>query len=142
VNDDPRHLLETVLDRQIQMAKSLCATLAAERDALLGKSPAEVVETATAKLALLGQIEALERERTALWQPTVAREIPAVAQRWQSLMALMALCRSANDINGYIIHLRRSQVGQLLAALRGGAPALYGPQGKTFGRALRALATA
>jgi len=141
VNSDARQL-EAVLDRQIQLAESLSMLLAAEKDALLGKSPDEVMQRATAKLALLGQIETLEHERTALWQQAAARETAGVAQRWQALMAWMTLCRSANEVNGYIIHLRRSQVGQLLAALRGGAPALYGPQGKTFGRALRALATA
>ncbi len=124
------------------MAETLSSTLAAERDALLGKSPAEVVAKTTLKLALLRQIEELERERTALWQPAVALRDPGVAQRWQALMSLMKRCRSANEVNGYIIHLRRSQIGQLLTALRGGAPGLYGPQGKTFGRALRALATA
>ncbi len=121
------------------MAETLSSTLAEERDALLGKSPAEVVARTTLKLR---QIEELERERTALWQPAVALRNPEVARRWQALMSLMKRCRSANEVNGYIIHLRRSQVGQLLTALRGGAPALYGPQGKTFGRALRALATA
>jgi flagellar biosynthesis/type III secretory pathway chaperone len=142
VSHDARRELEAVLDLEIQMAETLSSTLAEERDALLGKSPAEVVARTTLKLALLRQIEELERERTALWQPAVALRDPEVARRWQSLMSLMKRCRSANEVNGYIIHLRRSQVGQLLTALRGGAPALYGPQGKTFGRALRALATA
>lgn len=142
MSNEARRNLESVLDREIQTAETLSSALAAERAALLGKSPADVVQSATAKVALLGRLEDLERERTALWKSSLVRENPGVAQRWQALLSLMKECRSANDINGYMIHLRRSQVGQLLTALRGGAPALYGPQGKTFGRALRALATA
>jgi flagellar biosynthesis/type III secretory pathway chaperone len=142
VNSDARHRLETVLDREIQMAGTLASTLADEHEALIGKSPADVVQKAQAKVALLGQLEMLERERTALWQPAAAQDNPGVAQRWQSLLAMMTRCRTANEVNGYIINVRRSQVGQLLDALRGSAPAIYGPQGKTYGRAQRALATA
>jgi flagellar biosynthesis/type III secretory pathway chaperone len=142
MSSDAQDRLETVLDREIEIAESLSGTLAAERDALLGKSPADVVARAGAKVALLAEIEALERERTALWPAGAAPQVPAIAARWQALMRLIARCRSANEVNGYIIHLRRSQVAEMLTALRGGAPALYGPQGKTFSRALRALATA
>jgi flagellar biosynthesis/type III secretory pathway chaperone len=57
-------------------------------------------------------------------------------------MALVAECRTANEVNGYIINARQGQVRQLINLVRGGAPATYGPQGKTSSRALRALAQA
>jgi flagellar biosynthesis/type III secretory pathway chaperone len=58
------------------------------------------------------------------------------------LLELMAGCRSANEVNGYIIRVRQNQVRQLMDIVRGAAPVVYGPQGKTFGKALRALARA
>jgi flagellar biosynthesis/type III secretory pathway chaperone len=66
-----------------------------------------------------------------------------VAERWHSLMAVVAGCRTANEVNGRIIHLRQGQIRQLIDIVRG-SPAVttYGPQGKTSGTALRALARA
>jgi flagellar biosynthesis/type III secretory pathway chaperone len=58
------------------------------------------------------------------------------------LMDLVAGCRSANQVNGYIIHTRRSQLQQLLGVVRGAAPLTYTAQGKTHARAHRALAKA
>jgi flagellar biosynthesis/type III secretory pathway chaperone len=57
-------------------------------------------------------------------------------------MELMAGCRSANEVNGYIIHVRQHQIRQLLDIVRGGPAITYGPQGKTLAKALRALARA
>ncbi len=54
----------------------------------------------------------------------------------------MAVCQKANEVNGYIINVRRVQVRQLIDVVRGGAAVTYGPQGKTFSKALRALARA
>ena len=55
----------------------------------------------------------------------------------------MAGCRIANEVNGRIIHMRQHQIRQLIDIVRG-APAMttYSPQGKTFAKALRALAQA
>jgi flagellar biosynthesis/type III secretory pathway chaperone len=57
-------------------------------------------------------------------------------------MELMAGCRSSNEANGYIIHTRQGHIQQLLSIVRGGTPLTYTAQGKTFARALRALAKA
>jgi flagellar biosynthesis/type III secretory pathway chaperone len=57
-------------------------------------------------------------------------------------MELIAHCRAANELNGYIIHVRQNQIRQLLDIVRGASPAVYGPQGKTSARALRPLAQA
>jgi len=57
-------------------------------------------------------------------------------------MELMAGCRTANDVNGHIIHVRQHQIGQLIDIVRGGPAITYGPRGKTFAKALRALARA
>jgi flagellar biosynthesis/type III secretory pathway chaperone len=54
----------------------------------------------------------------------------------------MAGCRTANDVNGHIIHVRQHQVQQLIDIVRGGPAITYDPQGKTFAKALRALARA
>jgi flagellar biosynthesis/type III secretory pathway chaperone len=58
------------------------------------------------------------------------------------LMELVAGCRSANQVNGYIIHTRQSQLLELLGIVRGAAPLTYTAQGKTLARAHRALAKA
>jgi len=142
---DMRHSLADVLDREIVAAQNLAATLAAERSALTGDSPEALKEKTADKVRLLGNIEALEGERRALWDSSSdggAAPGGMVADRWRKLMELMAACRSANEVNGHIIHIRQNQIRQLFDIVRGGAPMTYGPQGKTFARALRALAQA
>ena len=54
----------------------------------------------------------------------------------------MAGCRTANEVNGHIIHVRQHQIRQLIDIVRGGPSVTYDPQGKTFAKALRALARA
>lgn len=145
MNHDARHSLEDLLGREIAAAQNLAETLAAERTALTGDSPDAVKEKAAEKIRLLGSIEALEGERRALWGGSGADGAgfgQVVADRWRQLMDVMARCRTANDVNGHIIHIRQNQVRQLFDIVRGGAPTTYGPQGKTFARALRALARA
>ena len=142
---DPHHGLEEVLGREIMAAQGLAQILTAERDALTGDSPDAVKEKAAEKIRLLGNIEELERERCALWGTSAADGSAfgsVVADRWRRLLELMAGCRSANDVNGHIIHIRQNQIQQLFDIVRGGPPMTYGPQGKTFARALRALAQA
>ncbi|HUE12255.1 MAG TPA: flagellar protein FlgN [Steroidobacteraceae bacterium] len=153
MNEDARRRLEDLLDREIDIARVLAATLDAERGALTGASAEAVQLKAAEKMQLLGTIEKLEDERRALsvaaGQGLPGTRIPrgtgiaeTVAARWRTLMELMAGCRTANEVNGYIINLRRSQVNQLLGIVRGGSPVTYNPQGKTFAKALRALAKA
>ncbi len=142
--DAYRHL-EDLLDREIEAAHSLAGALAAERAALVGTSPDAVHERTADKVRLLGVLEKMEGERRALWgtADSGATTLGAsVAGRWRALMELMAGCRTANEVNGRIIHVRQSQIRQLLDIVRGGPPITYGPQGKTFARALRALARA
>jgi len=142
MDNESLHRLETVLDREIQVAEELAATLATERSALTGAQPAAVVEQAAVKTALVGRLEGLESERRGLWERESLASATSVAARWRSLMEVVARCRDANDVNGYIINTRRGQVSQLIDVVRGGAPVTYGPGGKTFSRALRALARA
>jgi flagellar biosynthesis/type III secretory pathway chaperone len=153
MKNDARRRLEDLLDHEIEVARTLATTLDAERAALTGASPQAVEQQAAEKMALLAAIEKLEDERRAI---SVAAEqgLPGarvargtdiastVAERWRTLMELMAGCRTANEINGYIINLRQGQVSQLLGILRGATPLTYTPQGKTFAKALRALAKA
>ena len=157
MNSDANRSLEVVLDRQLEVARTLATTLDAERVALTGKSPEAVMEKAAEKIQLFGAIEALEAERNKLCaaaqislpkaprkgQPLAVSGVSdSVVDRWRTLLELIARCRKANDINGYIINARRGQLNQLFQVLRGGAPITYSPQGKTFAKSLRALAQA
>ena len=140
---DARRRLEDLLDREIELAQVLKATLAAEKAALTGDSPAAVEENAAQKIRLIEAIEKLDQERRALCaSPTSTGIAATVVERWRNLMALMAGCRTANEVNGHIIHVRRHQIRQLLDIVRGGPSLTYDPQGKTFAKALRALARA
>src|ERR1700676_1072498 len=145
MNQDARHRLEELLSREITAAQSLAQILAAERAALTGDSPGLVKEIAAEKIALFNSIEEMESERRGLWGASGADGAAfghIVAERWRTLMALLAGCRKANDVNGHIIHIRQNQIRQLFDIVRGGAPTTYGPQGKTLTRTLRALARA
>lgn len=154
MNHDARRNLEDLLDREIEAARLLSTTLAAERSALTGTSPDAVQQQTVEKTQLLGMIERLEHERRALCAQSdlnvsgsdgdagASSVGSSVAERWRALMELMAGCRTANEVNGYIIHVRQNQIRQLMDILRGSTPVTYGPQGKTFARALRALARA
>ena len=143
MEQDARRRLEDVLDREIEAARSLAATLAAEQAALTGDSPQAVEQKAAEKLQLLNAMEKLEAERRVLCPiPNAPGLAAAVAERWRSLMELVAGCRTANEVNGHIIHVRQHQVRQLLDIVRGGPAITYSPQGKTLAKALRALARA
>src|SRR5664279_3253697 len=118
---DARRRLQDILDREIEVAQSLAATLAAERAALTGDSPQEVEQNAADKIKILAAIESLEAERRELCAAPEGVGLAAtVAERWRSLMELMAGCRTANDINGHIIHVRQHQIRQLIDIVRGG----------------------
>jgi flagellar biosynthesis/type III secretory pathway chaperone len=154
MNQDVRHRLEDLLDREIVAARQLSNTLAVERNALTGDAPDAVLQQAAAKVQLLGTIERLENERRDICTAAIPSAAGAEANaddpgmaallgdRWRALMELMAGCRTANEVNGYIIRVRQTQIRQLMDIVRGASPALYGPQGKTFATALRALARA
>jgi flagellar biosynthesis/type III secretory pathway chaperone len=143
MQQDARRRLEDVLDREIEAARQLAATLAAEQAALTGDSPQAVEQKAAEKLQLLNSIEKLEVERRELCPiPNGPGLAATVAERWRALMEVVAGCRTANEVNGHIIHVRQHQVRQLIDIVRGGPAITYNPQGKTLAKALRALARA
>ena len=143
MNSDARRRLEDLLDREIELAHALAATLASERTALTGTSPQAVEQTAAEKIRVLATIEKLEEERRSLCtSPAALKAAASVVERWRALLQLMAGCRTANEVNGHIIHVRQHQIRQLLDIVRGGPSVTYDPQGKTFAKALRALARA
>ena len=143
MEQDARRRLEDVLDREIEVARNLAAALAAEQAALTGDSPQAVEQKAAEKLQLLDTIEKLDAERRALCPtPDGPGLAAAVAERWRALMELVAGCRTANEVNGHIIHVRQHPVRQLIDIVRGGPAITYNPQGKTLAKALRALARA
>lgn len=139
---DDRRRIEALLDSELTLAAKLATTLDTERAALTGPSPDAVREQAAAKVDLLVRLEEMERARRELCAGQDMTAVASINSRWQSLLALMARCRTANDVNGYIINVRRHQVQQLLDVVRGTQPLTYGPAGKTLPRALRELARA
>jgi len=140
---EARRRLEDLLDREIELAGVLSATLAAEKAALTGDSPEAVEKNVAEKIRVLESLEKVDQERRALCDsPTSPGLAATVVERWRRLMELMAGCRSANEVNGHIIHVRRHQIHQLIDIVRGGPSVTYDPQGKTFAKALRALARA
>ena len=140
---DARGHLEDLLDREIELARALATTLAEEKAALTGTSAQAVEDKAAEKIRILEALEKLEKERTGMAvSPSLSGLGTAVMERWRKLMELMAGCRTANEINGHIIHVRQHQIRQLLDIVRGGPSITYGPQGKTFANALRAIARA
>jgi flagellar biosynthesis/type III secretory pathway chaperone len=144
MNQDIRRRIEDLLDREIELARALAASLAAERTALTGESPQAVEKLAAEKIGILAAIETLEKERRALCAAPMSAGFGAVVmERWRALMELMAGCRTANEVNGHIIHVRQHQIRQLIDIVRGRGPSItYDHQGKTFAKALRALARA
>lgn len=140
---DASQRLAQVLDQELEAARQLAVTLQSERTALTGTSPDAVTEQAAIKTEWLARIEALETERRNLCDAAnLAMRSEPYLGRWRELMGIVASCRSANEVNGYIINVRQGQVRQLINLVRGGAPTTYGPQGKTSSKALRALARA
>jgi flagella synthesis protein FlgN len=144
MDHDARLRLEELLDREIEAAHSLAATLAGEKSALTGESARLVEEKAAEKIRLFSAIEQLELERRTLCDDPKGSGVAAsVVARWRSLMTLIAVCRNANELNGHIIRVRQHQVRQLIDIVRGKPAAItYDPHGKTFAKALRALARA
>jgi len=157
---DAHQRLEAVLDREIEVARQLAATLDAERGALTGPSSGALAERAEQKVAVLKSLETLDGELRNLCDaaqirlPSPARTVradardepmtlpPQIADRWRALLEIVAQCRKSNEINGYIVNVRQRQVRQLIDIVRGGEVGTYGPEGKTFAKALRALARA
>ena len=111
---------------------------------MTGDSASAVEQKAAEKIRSFAAIEALEQERRTICEDPDASGVAAgVVARWRSLMTLMARCRNANEVNGHIIRVRQHQIRQLIDIVRGKPAAItYDPHGKTFAKALRALARA
>ncbi len=156
MHDAAHRRIEGVLDREIEAARALSNALQAERSALSGTSAAAVAAAAAQKAEIFAAIEQLETQRRELCAadnvsfpamragriPVIAGVSAALAERWHVLLELIAGCRIANEVNGFIINARRGQVNQLLQILRGGTPLTYGPTGRTQSSQMRALARA
>ncbi|HXI78109.1 MAG TPA: hypothetical protein VNH21_13290, partial [Steroidobacteraceae bacterium] len=93
MDQDARHRLEDLLDREIEAARSLAVTLAAERTALTGDSPSAVQIMAAEKTQILAALEKLEAERRSLCPTPILPGLATVVERWRALMELMAGCR-------------------------------------------------
>ncbi len=144
MNQHARRPLEDLLDRQIEAARLLSTTLAAERSALTGDSPEAVRQQAAEKVRLLETLERLESECSDLGaaaEPSAPADA-GITPRRRALVELMAHCRTANEVNGYIIRVRQNQIRQLINIVRGAPTGIYGPHGKTCATALHSLAQA
>ena len=144
MEQDARRRLEDLLDREIEVARVLAATLAAEQS----RPDRRLARSRRAKgrgedpLSTPSKSSKKSAARCAPAANAARALAAAVAERWRTLMELMAGCRTANEVNGHIIHVRQHQVRQLIDIVRGGPAITYSPQGKTFAKALRALARA
>jgi flagellar biosynthesis/type III secretory pathway chaperone len=143
MSTDPGQRIEALLDAELALAEQLSDTLESERQALTGTVPEAVRKLAEAKVDLLLRLEQMERTRRELCPDSQIRAMPeAIRGRWHALLAAIKRCRAANEVNGYIINVRRNQVQQLIDVVRGTESLTYGPAGKTAAKALRELARA
>jgi flagellar biosynthesis/type III secretory pathway chaperone len=144
--------LIAVLNEQIDCAQAMLAALARENKALVD-GDGGLLDTASAdKARLVESLEALERRRHQLSEAIESRVRPADGQtelpsptgpEWQSLLALIAECKTRNQRNGALVKARSEQVQIALQALRGSEPGFYDPSGlKPSARSARPLGTA
>src|SRR5258708_34140396 len=98
MDQDARRRLEDVLDREIDAARSLAATLAAERTALTGDSPPAVEQRAAENIQIFGTIEKLGAERPALWGTPSLGLAATIANAGPALLELSAGARTPDDV--------------------------------------------
>jgi|SRR5690348_5453674 len=130
------HELETALAAVVEdlhrSVTELAATLAAEREALVGADAAALDRAGARKQALMQQLEQLDAERVQLLkvEPSAAAQ---VEPRWREVLELLRGCHEMNQRNGSLVSQRLTQVREALAVLSGqggDARGLYGPGGE------------
>lgn len=129
------HELETALTAVVEdlhrAATELGATLAAEREALIGADAAALDRAGTRKQALMQQLEQLDAERVQMLElePAAAAR---VEPRWREVLELLRGCHELNLRNGSLVSQRLAQVREALAVLSGQGGevrSVYGPGG-------------
>jgi len=154
-----RGLLEKNLEDSLANACQLKVVLEDERAALERNDPASLHDAATCKQDCVAKLEELETRRIDLSQScgfesgaNAIRELatwcgggPAMVKSWQEFLDVASSCSNLNSANGAIILVRRSQIENTLAVLRGGIANsdTYGSDGEKAGiLETRALAEA
>jgi len=154
-----RALLEKNLEDSLANAFELKVILEDERAALERNDPASLHDAAASKQECVNKLEELETRRVNCSQScgfesgtdaigelaTWCSGGPAMVRSWQEFLDLANLCSNLNSANGAIILVRRSQIENTLAVLRGGIANgdTYGPSGEKAGvLETRALAEA
>ena len=141
--------LERMMIDCVNHAIGLREILSAERDALEHQDTTTLSKLAIDKEVCIGNLEQLETERA---KQSVACGFGAgpedmkallawcdedddVTNLWKHFLEVATRCNELNASNGSIIRLRRSQILDALAILRGGEhePELYGPEGRESG---------
>ena len=151
--------LERIMRESVHCAIGLREVLTAERQALEHQDTGALNQAAIDKGASIGRLEQLETERADLSRScgfgsapeemkpllTWCDEDSVVENIWRHFLEVAMTCNELNATNGSIIRLRRSQILNALAILRGGEtePDLYGNDGRdTGGKTSRPLAEA
>lgn len=151
--------LESNLEESLENACQLKVILEGERAALERNDPASLHDAATCKQDSVTRLEELETKRVSLSQScgfeSGADAIndlaiwcgggPAMVGSWKEFLDIANECSKLNSANGAIILVRRSQIENTLAVLRGGTANsdTYGPAGEKAGiLETRALAEA
>lgn len=129
------HELEAALAAVVEdlgrSVAELAATLADEREALIGADALALDRAGERKQALMQQLEQLDAERMQMLklEPAVAARVDA---RWREVLEQLRHCHEMNQRNGSLVSQRLAQVREALAVLTGqggDARGLYGPAG-------------
>jgi flagella synthesis protein FlgN len=124
--------LVAVVEDLHRSVTELAATLAAEREALVGADAPALDRAGARKQALMQQLEQLDAERVQLLkvEPSAAARVES---RWREVLELLRGCHEMNQRNGSLVSQRLTQVREALAVLSGqggDARGLYGPGGE------------
>ena len=118
--------LQAVIAEEIRCAEDMFAALEREHRALLDGKADELASASAAKADLVEILEGLESRRARL-----ASSDAHQGAQWQRLRELIATCKQRNEHNGALLKGRAENARVALNALRGHAPALYGPRGES-----------
>jgi flagellar biosynthesis/type III secretory pathway chaperone len=119
--------VDEVISGQFDLGRSLLATLEDENGALTSLDSEAIDAAGTKKLEQLRQLEALEHERTMLFDmhDIAANDFIALDGggvldgRWRQLLELLSRCRSLNETNGALVASQRRHVERALGLLYG-----------------------
>ena len=156
--EDCKAALEVNIDESLNQAIDLQEVLDEERAALERRDTNSLNDTAVRKRMCICRMEELAEERAKISQScgfeadtlsmsemaSWCDDSPATTESWMNFLDVAKQCSETNSANGAIIHVRRIQINNALALLRGDMANgdTYGPAGEgAGGLGQRALAT-